>query len=56
MGLVKEPDGIDFVIQSKPLSKEDEMAISKFIQEYKEKHKNPKVKKLIRRKVSRDKV
>jgi hypothetical protein len=46
MGLVKEPDGIDFVIQSKPLSKDDEMAISKFIREYKEKHKGATAKRV----------
>lgn len=39
MGLIREPEGVDFVIQSKPLTKEEEQALSKFIREYKEKHK-----------------
>jgi len=57
MGLVKEPDGIDFIIQSKPLSKDDEMAINKFIREYKEKHKGAATaKKSVRKKVGRGKA
>ena len=52
MGLVKEPGGIDFVIQSKPLSKDEEMAISKFIREYKEEHKGATAKKNIRKRES----
>ena len=43
MGLIREPEGIDFVIQSKPLTKEEEQALSKFIREYKEKHKRKSV-------------
>ncbi|HET7361315.1 MAG TPA: hypothetical protein VFI78_05210 [Salinimicrobium sp.] len=31
MGLIKEPDGIDFVIQSKPLTKKQEKELSEFI-------------------------
>ena len=43
MGLIREPDGVDFVIQSKSLTKEEERALSKFIREYKEKHKSKSV-------------
>jgi len=39
MGLIKEPEGVDFVIQSKPLTKEEEKELSIFIHDYKEKHK-----------------
>ncbi len=46
MGLIREPEGVDFSIQSKPLTKEEEKALSAYIREYKEKHKNaPKKKK-----------
>ena len=38
MGYVKEPKGVDFIIQSKPLTDEERKGISKFIQDYKEKH------------------
>jgi hypothetical protein len=31
MGFIKEPDGIDFVIQSKPLTKKKEKELSEFI-------------------------
>ncbi len=31
MGLIKEPEGVDFVIQSKPLSKKQEKELSEFI-------------------------
>ena len=46
MGLISEPEGVDFVIQSKPLTKEEEQALSEFIRAYKAKHKSkPTVKK-----------
>lgn len=35
MGLIREPDGVDFIIQSEPLSMEQEVAISEFIRNYK---------------------
>jgi len=38
MGHIKEPTGIDFVIKSEPLTKEQEAAISKYIREYKTNH------------------
>jgi hypothetical protein len=31
MGYIKEPDGVDFVIQSKPLSKKQEKDLSEYI-------------------------
>jgi hypothetical protein len=31
MGFIKEPDGIDFVIQSKPLTEIQEKELSKYI-------------------------
>jgi len=31
MGFIKEPDGIDFIIQSKPLTKKQEKELSDFI-------------------------
>ena len=37
MGHIKEPDGVDFEINSRELTKEEESAISEFIKSYKEK-------------------
>jgi hypothetical protein len=31
MGFIKEPEGIDFVIKSKPLTKQQEIELSEFI-------------------------
>lgn len=38
MGHIKEPDGVDFVINSRPLTKDEEIAISEYICAYKLKH------------------
>jgi len=38
MGHIKEPPGVDLVINSRPLTKDEEIAISKYIREYKAKH------------------
>ena len=38
MGHIKEPDGVDFLINSRPLTKEEEIAISNYIRAYKAKH------------------
>jgi len=35
MGLIREPKGVDFVIQSTPLSDEERKEISAFIEEWK---------------------
>ena len=35
MGHIKEPKGIDFIIQSRPLTKAEELAISEHIKNYK---------------------
>lgn len=35
MGYIKEPKGVDFTIQSTPLSDEGRKAISEYIQKYK---------------------
>lgn len=37
MGHIKEPKGVDFVIQSEPLTDKDRKEISEFIAEYKAK-------------------
>lgn len=37
MGLIKEPLGVDFYVDPKPLTKKEREAISKHIHEYKEK-------------------
>ena len=35
MGHIKEPKGVDFIIQSRPLTKAEEFAISEHIKNYK---------------------
>ena len=35
MGHIKEPKGVDFIIQSRPLTKKEELAISEHIRNYK---------------------
>jgi hypothetical protein len=42
MGHIKEPDGVDLVIKSRPLTKEEEFAISNYIRAYKAKHSSKK--------------
>lgn len=37
MGLIKEPLGVDFYVDPRPLTKKEREAISKHIREYKEK-------------------
>lgn len=37
MGFIKEPKGVDFIIQSKPLTDKDRQDISKHIADYKAK-------------------
>ncbi len=39
MGHIKEPKGVDFIIQSRPLTDKDRKEISKHIADYKAKHK-----------------
>jgi hypothetical protein len=42
MGHIKEPDGVDLVIKSRPLTNEEELAISNYIRAYKAKHSSKK--------------
>lgn len=44
MGHIKEPDGVDFVINSRPLTKNEGIAISDYIRAYKAKHSHKQVK------------
>jgi hypothetical protein len=52
MGHIKEPKGVDFIIQSRPLTKAEELAISEHIKNYKLKNNNPakKAKQTVRKK------
>ena len=50
MGYIKEPEGVDFIIKSEPLTDEDRNQISQFIQEYKRKHQVKKEKTSTKRK------
>ena len=42
MGYIKEPEGVDFIIQSKPLTDKERKEITKFIQDYKAKNADKK--------------
>ena len=44
MGHIKEPAGVDFIINSRPLTKEEEITISKFITSCKTKQAHQQVK------------
>ncbi len=43
MGHIKEPAGVDLVINSRPLTKDEEIAISKYIHAYKARHSQKQV-------------
>lgn len=57
MGHIKEPEGVDFIVESRPLTKAEEAAISEYIRNYKVKNvrkqvpAKPKVKTTSRKKV-----
>ncbi len=55
MGYIKEPEGVDFIIQSKPLTDKERKEISKFIQEYKAKNTAKKTVGKARRSSSKEK-
>lgn len=48
MGLIREPDGVDFVVNSRPLTKKEQEALSNFIKEDKAK----RLKKLLSKKMT----
>ena len=58
MGHIKEPEGVDFIINSRPLTKKEEAAISEYIRAYKAKHSNKQIptKQMERRKKVRKNV
>ena len=56
MGYINESRGVDFIIQSKPLTDEERKVISKFIQDYKAKHADKKVVRKSRTTSSKQKV
>lgn len=49
MGLIKEPLGVDFVVDSRPLTEEEKKAISSFIKADKAKRQLKKEKVLLKR-------
>jgi hypothetical protein len=44
MGHIKEPKGVDFTINSRPLSNQEKKEISSYIKDYKQKNSKPKIK------------
>ena len=46
MGFIREPKGIDFIIQSDPLTEKEKKDISQFISDYKANKKQTESKKL----------
>lgn len=55
MGLIKEPEGVDFIIQSPPLTEKERIEISEFIRTRKLQSKS-KVAKKISKKIIRQNV
>jgi hypothetical protein len=49
MGIIKEPVGVDFIIESPPLTEEEKKEISEFIQ-----NRKMVIKQLIKRKISKN--
>ena len=43
MGHINEPEGVDFIVESRPLTKAEEVAISEYIRNYKAKNANKQV-------------
>ncbi|MCX6189376.1 MAG: hypothetical protein NTW54_07220 [Bacteroidetes bacterium] len=43
MGHIKEPEGVDFIVESRPLTKAEEVAISEYIRNYKAKNAHKQV-------------
>ena len=50
MGFIKEPIGIDFIIQSEPLTDVERKEISEYIKSKKEENKIAIIKKIVKRK------
>ena len=55
MGLIKEPEGIDFIIQSQPLTDGERKEISEFIEHKKQENKS-KVRTSIVKKISKQTI
>lgn len=53
MGHIKEPTGVDLVIKSRPLTKEEETSISEYIAAYKSKHSYKQPKRISRKTTSK---
>ena len=51
MGHIKEPKGVDFIINSRILTKAEELAISEYIKNYKLKNKSSNSRKNSRKKL-----
>ena len=45
MGLIREPVGVDFIVDSRPLTDDEELAISEFIRTDKEKRRHRELQK-----------
>jgi hypothetical protein len=56
MGHIKEPEGVDFIVNSRPLTKKEQEALSKFIKEDKAKRLIVKRKTVRKRAISKRKV
>lgn len=56
MGYIKEPEGVDFIIKSKPLTDKERKEISEFIKDYKAKFAEKKLSKKTRISSSKQKT
>ena len=45
MGLIREPIGVDFIVDSRPLTEDEKLAVSEFIRKDKEKRRHVELQK-----------
>jgi hypothetical protein len=56
MGLIKEPDGIDFIIQSPPLTDKGRIEISEFIRTRKQQNKSKVTKTISKKRIRQNEL
>jgi hypothetical protein len=56
MGLIKEPDGIDFIIQSPPLTDKERIEISEFIRTRKQQNKSKLAKTISKKRIRQNEL
>jgi hypothetical protein len=54
MGLIKEPEGVDFIIQSPPLTEKERIEISEFIRNRKLQNESKVIQKISKKRMKRN--